>query len=344
MFLKGFGSPHAELPGSIAASSPTGWLEQFLEDQELSPEELIRLNGRAALLALDLLETRRDLYLKFYLAPELRAMEPITAFVLTCYLVLFLPEELYNDINPTTSAFDFDHGEKKVSIASKIILEEYASIIRDTDPEQHILREGLLLRKMLEELCSQKDRIDGAAIEVLEALQKHINSFPTAPNGRGVPLSKIVRDTYEKVHVAGPYYADSRHEPELREIARELTLLYQGAVLFDVVRTPRFLATPPSRKFGAVDGTRTEFYGETFLVPDGRPSQWSVKSHAKIPLHSVDFGHLNHRYLQILLLDPLNQPATASYIDQQFRRRCARANIDLAESPILVYGGSNECD
>lgn len=341
-FLKNFGSPHTALPGSVPASSATDWLNQFLEHQELSPEGLIRLNMRSSLMALDLLETRRDLYLKFYLAPELRAMERITAFVLVCYLGRFLPEKLYEDIVGSESPFVFDHGVKKVTIASSVVIDKYASIIRATQTEQNpILREGLLLEQILEELCQGTDWIDSAVIDVLQRLRDLIGSFPTSKDTNDVSLGKKVKETYGKLHVAGPYYADSRHEPELREIVRELTLLYQGAVLFDVVRTPRLLATPISRHFGAVSGTRMDLYGETFLVPDGHPSQWSIKSRAKVPLHTVDFGHLNHRYLQILLLDPLDQPAKSSYIHQQFRRRCARANMDFMESPVVVFGGSN---
>lgn len=51
--------------GSSLPPEQNGWLQEFLSDQDLSPEGLIRLNGRSVLMAKELLETRRRLYIEF---------------------------------------------------------------------------------------------------------------------------------------------------------------------------------------------------------------------------------------------------------------------------------------
>lgn len=325
--------------GSTLPPDRRGWLTDFLKDQDLSPEGLVRLNGRSALHALALLETRRKLYLTFYLAPELRMMERITSHVLVCYLGHYVPSKLRERLQKGTNPFpiDIDYGPLKVELASKKILEKYETVLRPQDSESSTepLQEVLLLESLLREMLDNPQQMDTTVIKSFKELQRRLSSFPRTSDNKK-PFGSFVRSLYKDLHVAGPYYADAVSEDALREIVRELTLLYQGSVLFDVTKTPKFLAGASTRVFDRFWKSRQRVVGEAFLVPDVNPNKWTIKSRARVPLHAVDFGPLNKQYLQILIFDPNGERPESQYIHQQFLRSCAKKNISLDEnSPIL---------
>lgn len=317
-------------PGGLSPLDPNGWLEEFLEEQEVSPEGYIRLNGRSAMKAIELLDTRRNLYLDFYIAPELRVMERITAFILVTHLTHFLTADLRESITGNDQ-FDYDHGTHKVHLASKRVLEKYQGCLEN----QSYFREGALLQGLLDELIAHRNEMDEVLIEVMKAFDSLLKGFFKVSDE--THFGHYLHRLYGELLVAGPYYTSASNEKSLREIVRELTLLHQGTVLFDVVKTPKFLGGASSRDFSAFwnKGTpgRPHPVGEVYFVPSTNPSEWKVKSKARVPLSAVDFGALGHRYLQIVVFDPLQKPAKAKFVAQQFQRMCTQRNIKLVENP-----------
>lgn len=315
--------------GSSLPPNPKTWLDDFLSDQDLSPEGFIRLNGRSALTARELLNTRHRLYSEFYLAPELRMMERMTSFILVCYLAHRISPALAEKLRNDNAVVDRDHGPIKVNLASNSILEVYRDVLARGD-EGTELREGLLVSELVGEILADHF-LNPVAAESLKCIGDLLKDFADSSNRVSQSPGAKVRQLYRKLHVAGPYYADEPHEHAIREIVRELTLLHHGRVLFDVVKSPKYLATPPARDMGGPVKNSKRVFGETFLVPDIDPSAWTVKSRARVPLHAVDFGTFLRRPLQIIVFSPFGESPEGRHVHQQFRRRCSRANILLNE-------------
>ncbi|MGH8659889.1 MAG: HD domain-containing protein [Gammaproteobacteria bacterium] len=316
---------HRRLGNSVG--DPIAWRDDFFREQELSPEQLIRLNGRSALRLLELLETRRNLYFKFYLSPEMRVMERITAFVMTNYLAHVISRKLGDEIRDSDQPFEYDHGDLKVRLATDNILGKYDNVMINHSTNKY--KELPLLGVLLEELLEDGFPIDDVPREVLKKLKDTLNRFPK-DRDEG-PFGVTVRDVYKDLHVGGPYYFDSSHEGKIRDMVRELTLLYQGSVLFDVVKTPRFLAGAKTRRYRRL-WANGEVIGETFLVPSINPMKWTVKTRAAVPLGAVDFGQLERQYLQVIVFDPLGYPTKARFVDQEFRRRCRASGVDFMDT------------
>jgi HD superfamily phosphohydrolase len=289
---------HRRLGNSVGA--PAVWRADFLQDQELSPEGLIRVNGRSVLSMLELLETRRNLYFKFYLSPEMRLMERLAAFVLTVFLAHRVPLALGEEIRRTENPFAYDHGELKVKIAAESVIATYDRVMRIKGTAAH--KEIPLLDALLCEILDDGIPLDDVPRNVLESIREILKNFPRDENAK--TCGSTVQDVYKKLHTGGPYYTDATHETTIREIVRDLILTYQASVLFDAVKTPRFLSTAARKTYGHVSGDR-DVIGETFLVLSISPMEWTVKSRAAVPLGAVKFGSLEARYLQIIVFDPL---------------------------------------
>jgi hypothetical protein len=242
-------------------------------------------------------------------------MERMTSFVLVCSLGRFVPTALHEHLSKLKDPLIGDHGPIKVRLTSERILKSYNEIL-SRQSGAAALREGPLVLDLLDEIVADASSINPIVMESLNRIQGILREFFEEHHNESA--GSRVRKLYKSLHVAGPYFADESHERVLGEIVRELTLMNHGSLLFDVVKTPKFLATAPSRNFGSWGTNSRRVFGETLLVPDVDPVRWTVKSRARVPIHAVEFGPLQQRHLQIILFSPAGETPQARYVHQRF--------------------------
>jgi HD superfamily phosphohydrolase len=309
------------------------WLGEFLADQDISPEGLLRLNGRSALRLLELLETRRSLYLEFYVAPWIRAMEAIVKTIIVKYLLLYTSAAIFPCLRAEVGTrLSPDWGERKIRLTTKRIAEEYARVDeeerRKAGTNQRL--EQPLLRSILRALTDSDigESLDDAyRRDFLGQLDKILTTFDdhSPEEESGTRLRKV----YQELHLAGPFRIPRNQEYLLREVVRELELLFPDKVLFAISKAPRFLATADHRRY---DFRGSTTIGENVLVPSDRPSGWTMKARARVPLHSCDFRAFESPFVEVTLIDPWQGGQIAGrYVLDLFKRRCKETGIEPTE-------------
>jgi HD superfamily phosphohydrolase len=309
------------------------WLGEFLADQDISPEGFIRLNGRSALRLLELLETRRALYTDFYVSPWIRAMEAIAKCIITRYLLLYTSNAIFEQLpQEVGTRLDPDWGDRKIRLTTERLQSEYARAddeerdVRGTNQrlEQPLLQ-TILYSLMNDDVGKALDR--DYRKDFLEQLANILKRFDdeSPDEESGTRLRKV----YQELHLAGPFRVRHEQENQLREVAREVELLFPDKVLFAISKTPRFLSTADSRIYKSRGTTAV---GENVLVPSDRPSNWTMKAVARVPLHSCDFSSFDNPYVEVTLIDPWQGGQICGlYILDLFKRRCKERSIDLTE-------------
>lgn len=321
-----------ELNLGVRLLPANAWFTEFLMDQDVSAEGLLRLNGRSAIRLLELLETRQALYRDFYLAPWIRAMEALAANVIVKFVLLATSEgmmqELVTDRLPQPSP---DWGSVKIKLASRRLEEEYDAVRKTLGSEQRL--EQPLLMRMIDSLQSghSADTLDsGYRQEFLGQIRRIFDYFDPQATERITDAhmhGETLRYVYQRIHLAGPFRVPQSNEKTLREIVRQVQLLYPDKVVFAVAAMPGFLSTAEGRRYG---GERP--FGENILVPSGGPAGWTLKSDARVPIHGDQFREFEDRHLEVVLVDPWEGGRLAGrYVLDVFRRQCKEAGVVLTE-------------
>jgi len=323
----------SELSIGVRLMPRQAWLGEFLADQDLSPEGFVRLNGRSALRLLDLLDTRRVLYKDFYVSPWIRAMEAIAKTIITKFLLLYTSTALFVKLPQVTGTLlDPDWGGWKIQLATEKLQEEYARVEeaeRGTAGANERLEQPLLWSL----LAQLRDGEVGQALdgeyktEYLGQLGSILQQFDnqSEEDESGTKLRKV----YQELHLAGPFRVKLEEEGKLREVVREVELLFPDKVLFALSKTPRFLSTAGARVYKFRGGATI---GENVLVPGDRPASWTMKSQARVPLHTCDFSSFARPYVEVTVLDPWQgAQISGRYVLDLFKRKCKESCVVLGE-------------
>jgi HD superfamily phosphohydrolase len=302
------------------------WLLDFLSNISLSPEGLVRLNSEASICVLELLEERQFLYRSLYLDPKIRAFERIASVIVGSWLTREVSQNLirlWSSTSPAEGVFlcEPDLRKEKGDFAHKRIVDRFLEKAKtEADPELE------LLLSMCDELSNDEFR-DEKSRRWFEQLKARLKTF------RGVLSSRHLSEQYNEIIVREPFYV--RRGPagesvaKAREIARTLCIDYPCTVLFDIAEYPRFLPFPKSRNLSAHGEA---IIGETFLVPDREPKNWSRNSVGRFPLHCCDFTPLEKDYAQVVVVNTLPGEINAPYLLDLFLRRCRNSGVDIAAS------------
>lgn len=323
----------AELRLGARLMSKDVWLQEFLEDQDVSPEGLIRLHGRSALRLLELLETRQALYSDFYLAPWIRFMEAITATIITKFIVHYTSTVLLGELGSgLRGPLEPDLNRRKIEIATSRLRREYETVVQDQERSQGVNRalEWPLLKRLLDLLLAEmKPGLDPAYADFLSRLREILVSFEEAQAPRSSESNKggiLLRKVYQQYHLAGPFLVDRDQRRLLSEVIREIEVNFPDKVLFCIIRPPKFLATASSRQFGK------GLVGENVLVPGSKPETWNMKSKANVPLHLQHFSTLEKHDLGVILMNPWGGAhISGRYVLDVFRTKCSNAQVHLKE-------------
>ena len=297
------------------------WFQAFLSGQSLTPEGLIRLEHQSCTDALELLQERLHLYRRLYLAPELRALECLARYIVLTWIKWKVPDVIQI---PSDKVYDLDESLRalKSETAGKLLWQKFAP---EKDPPKNELAG---LNEMVADLRDKLPHLDDAAREWLNGLWSHLEKFVAA---QSQPTMHQARNEYTQMAPIGPLYVHWKYEKKIREIVRIWRVHYPLVALVDVVRFPRFLATPRNRR--AEIGARKPV-AEQFLVPSPKPSEWHRKSRATTPLCHCDFGSFEYPVLQIIIFDPWGESSGgSSFLHQMLLREFQRLNIEHAESP-----------
>jgi HD superfamily phosphohydrolase len=322
----------SELNLGVRLLPSKAWLTEFLIDQDVSSEGMIRLNGRSAIRLLELLETRQALYRDFYLAPWIRAMEALAANVIVKFVLLTTSETMMRELTKgTLPQPDPDWGSVKINVAARRLEEEYDAVKGELRSEQRL--EQPLLMRIVDELESGDwtQAVDiGYRKEFLAQIRRIFSYFDPSASGQVGDTRRhgeTLRYVYQHIHLAGPFRVAKSSETLLREIVREVQLLYPDKVVFALAAMPGFLSTAEGRRYGIEQPC-----GENVLVPCGGPANWTLKSDARVPIHNEQFREFEDRHLEVVLVDPWEGGRLAGrYVLDVFRRRCRQAGVVLNE-------------
>ena len=313
------------------------WLNEFVEDQEISPEGLIRLNKKAALRVLELLETRMRLYADFYLSAPIRFLEAAAKKIITRVVLLLSSKHLVDKFRAEKGiSFDPDLGKVKIAavtaavdgIYKKVKQERTKELGRNQSQEWPLLQEfyKMLTEGSFAEYIDHNYKLyltqifDGILAQFDPTISEMAKS---ADNGR------LLRKLYKDFHLAGPFIVNKQHEEALIEIVREMDATFPDKVLFAIAKSPRFLSTSEYRRYQA---QRPPIVGDNILVPSEDPSKWTMKDSAKVPLHLCNFSHFEAQYVSVLLMDPWQEKRLGGkYVLDVFRRKCKAQGIDLRD-------------
>jgi HD superfamily phosphohydrolase len=296
------------------------WLTGFFSNISLSPEGLVRVNGDASLCVLELLEERQFLYSSLYMEPKIRVMEKIASVIITSWMTSKVSARLL-DILPkpriTDNIFTLtpDTRKAKGDLGSKIILEEFLKNKSD--------HEINTLLNMCEEL-SKDQRRDEYSRNWFSDLGRRIGIFTKAES-----QLELTKSSNEMMVEEPIYIANGINKENLRkvvEIARSMYIDFPCSVLIDIIELPEFLPYPKARCYHK-NGKR--IIGETFLVPDEKPSLWSRSKVGRFPLHRCDFRSLQKDYSQVIMINTMPGEINGPYIYDLFIKRCNQAQIPI---------------
>ncbi len=297
------------------------WLTDFLSNISLSPEGFVRLNGKASLCALELLEERQFLYRNLYLRPDIRAFEKIAKVVLITWLVETVSNEVLKEKitqnNKTVSlgSFEPDLRHQKGDKASEKIMEEFYELPPETS------REINLLIKMCDNL-NDSPYMDSCAKDwfksIKEKFKVFLNNKETNASVKDENLIEIVEEPF--------YIRKGEDTKKASEIARNIYVEYPCGILIDIVELPGFLPYSRSRHFNF---SSEEIVSENFLAPDRDPGKWSRSKIGKFPLHLCDFTKFEKRYAQVTVINTLPGEIRGTYFYDLFRRKCKAQNIEF---------------
>jgi len=289
--------------------NPKAWVENFLSDISLAPEGLVRLNGESSLLARQLLEERQFLYKTLYLKPEIRVFEKIAATVIISFLTRKVSQLI--DIPKT---IDNDLRKMKGNEAYKLLIDEFYKFSNELE-----LLINICTRLSSDDFPQQDKRAKEWFGKIRELFIKFEDD---SSKGKLKELSS-------EMIVEEPIYFDRDETGELRKIARDLYVDYPCWVLIDIVKSPKFLPTPRSRRFKT---QYREFICEQFLVPDEDINKWKKKSIARIPLHLCNFTSLEQKFAQVLVINTFPGERRGEYIYDLFLERCRARGIEPISS------------
>ena len=318
---------------NVRLSDVQSWMSEFLSDQSLTPEGLIRLEGDSALAAIALLEERMHLYRRVYLAPELRGLEALVKYIVMTWLKWRMPTALDIMSHEKKEEEVGDWRTLKADTAAELLWSLFPA-----DENRASRNELAVVGTMVAELEGMQDPRDGCsfldktAIAWLKALWNILEPFTETPGGEDKASWELARKQYAELAPVGPFYAPACDEDKIRKVIRRWRVHSPLLGIVDLARFPEFLATPRHRDASSIG--QPNIMAEQFLVPGERPSEWRIAKNATVPLHDCDFGSFEMPVVQMLILDPWGRSAGGSeFLHQMLSRELRDVNVKLYESP-----------
>lgn len=282
------------------------WLQDFMSNISLSTQGLVRLNGEAALCALELLRERQFLYERLYLNPQIRVFEKLASTVLASWLTARI---FGMGPSPGTQDVSCDLRSRKGAKA----YEQLIAAFRD-ETEFSLLK--VMCQELADETCTFRDP---EARNWFGEIQQHFEDFD---NGTG---DGILKRKANEMMVREPLTIAGNHVEDARRIARDLYVDYPCGVLIDVAEFPDFLPSPPDRRFKMGGDT---VVAEQFLVPDQDIRRWSRSGVGRFPLHKCDFTAFENKTAQVVVINTRPGAMKGDYVYDLFVHRCCARGIE----------------
>ncbi|MHB8579898.1 MAG: HD domain-containing protein [Ignavibacteriaceae bacterium] len=248
--------------------------EQFLKDivngLSITPEKLLSFSGVSAKAAYDLLKARMHLYHNLYLLPSVRILESITKQIITSYFV---------------NELDFNNKVENRKIWEQIFKED-----DENHPDMGYFK-ILFCVKQIENLLSNRANDVVAELNVLEQMNKKLKTNNllnykyknSLINGYKL-ISDIKGETeLKELETKIKIYSFERDDSleKINKIAKTCKLRMPGALIIDVVKTPKFLSVADERK-EKLRSDDTKIFSECMVVPSGKCQTWYASQDANI--------------------------------------------------------------
>jgi hypothetical protein len=321
-----------------------GWLEEFLQDQEVNHAGLLCLHGRSARAAAELWQDRLYMYDRFYLAPETRVPDRLAAEIVERFLIRATMDDAFRCQHPDIQLVDgFRQRVQSASGAGP------AESKRDTAAKAKRDTVIDLFRRMGEQLSDQhapekvdvewavltlmRDCLKGSALidgEYGAFLEQCYSTLESLRHGRGKGIDAW-RRTVETWLVREPLVFHARHYRRASDLIRPLQHRFCREALLDLVRLPRVLA--PGRRFNTSFAGAPSGLDYQILVPDGRVSSWAPGSRARRPLTDECVEELELAKCRVIVMaaDAHYSPR-AAYVWDRVRSALLEAGIELERS------------
>lgn len=275
--------------------SPIYFLKDIVKGLTITPEKLLAFSGVSAKAARDLLFSRRYLYQNFYRQPGIRILEGIAKQIIITYFVHTLSlddKEIFKKSSP-------DLGHYKILYCIKKL-----ERLIDKCSEESLKQAGNILE--LAVLNLMLDKLDKLPLN--KKLKEGIkNGFEKIQNIRS---EEDLRQLESEIKYY-PFERDDYYE-KIIKIAKTCKLRLPGALIIEVVKTPKFFAVPDERK-KKKRSDDTETYSECILVPSEKHETWYPSQNAQQPLLSSSLYEEEKKGVQVYLY-PLSEDK--SYVTQ----------------------------
>jgi len=315
---------------------PTGkgqkaeWLTEFFAEQQVNHAGMLCLSGRSAVLAADLMRDRIYLYDRFYLSPEIRAIERMAFELIQQFLIRAVMSERFSQT--ATAGTSSDHSlESTSTLGATMEAEDAVGDIRKLKCRlaAHILmrlaprrRTSLMEFTVLEDMYRMLKNEESVDAGVRELWQQCFDQLRQLKE-RGVSISELAK----RALVREPLVLKRRQYDLALEILRPLQHVYARQALIDLVKLPRALGGGgrwrgrTARKVDEVDWN--------ILVPEGPISRWGGGSKACRPLTDEAVRELERPYARVLVVAPFGSDVHSEYIWDRVRAALLEGGVEL---------------
>lgn len=314
----------AHSTGTKISLSPKDFLKDIVNGLTITPEKLLAFSRRSAMTVIDLLSARKQLYQNLYLRPGIRVLEGIVKQIIITYFVHTLRlndeeihENIYNDNSP-------DFGHYKILFCIKKIEELIKRSLSIGSTEVKKLGEKYL-KEDEHELGKYKNNIE---LLVLILMYDELNKLPltlrlkeSLRKGFREIMKTRNADTLKQLEYKikyYPLYEDTYYE-KIIKIAKTCKLRMPGAIIIEVVKTPKFLSISNERKKKKRnDDTKT--FSECILVPSGKHETWSPKHNAQQSLLESSLSEEGKKGFHVYLYHLSENDSYASHAENLFEK------------------------
>ena len=279
--------------------SPIQFLKDIVDKLTITPEKFLAFSGVSAKAATELLYARRHLYQNLYLQPGIRILEGIVKQIIITYFVHTLRLD-YNEIWKENSEDNFlDLGHYKILYCIK----EVEELIRKSIPDI-LEKAGNNLELAVLYLMHDELKTLPLTLYLQESIRKGFGEITKTRNEATLKRLESNIKYY-------PFDKEADYE-KIVKIAKTCKLRMPGAIIIEVVKTPKFLSISDERKKKKRNDD-TETFSECIIVPSGKHETWYPTQEAQQPLLASSLSEEGKKGFYVYLY-PLSD--NNSYVNQ----------------------------
>jgi hypothetical protein len=288
-----------DLTGRKIHLSPVQFLKDIGAGLQITPEGFLAFSGLSARALTELLEARMYLYNSLYLQHGIVVLEGIVKLIIKTFFVSVLrldSPDLLQRINPSAKGYP-DLGDYKISYC----INKLKDLLSKAETSNNSVNFELkIVELMFNEIKNMKAIFNDT---FLEALERGFNAVKaTEDENKLKALERMI--SYRR-------FKGKEIKDKLDEIRRDIQLKIPGAIIIEIIKSPKILSTADARKIKErSDGTKT--FVECILVPDGNYETWTLTSKATRGLHDASLKNESEENITVCLY-PLSEDTDDSY-------------------------------